>query len=359
MIVYGEAGVGKTRLLSELRDEAAALGMVSAMGRATEDGGAYRVLADVLLTMQRMGRLPAPAVLEPFAGMVGALVPGWTPPVGDTAPADRSLVLSEALVRLLRAVGEVAPVLLLLDDLQWVDADSRPVLERLTDVMSEVPALLVLAARNQAPDPLAALSRRASDVLWLPRLSSSETRALVEACGHGRVVPRDVRDRLAERAEGLPLLVEELVGALIAGGGLTAAGDHWQPQPGVVDAVPRSITAAVQGHLASLTDEERTVLEAAALIGRQIAWPLLIRSTGHSEHTVMQAVQSALECGLLSAGSEPSSAVRFRHGLTREAVIGQILPPRRAALARGAAQVVEELRGDLARRGSVGAGRPA
>ena len=347
VIVYGEAGVGKTRLLSELRAETAAFGMVSAAGRATEDGGAYRVLADALLTLERSGRLPAPAVLEPFAGMVGTMIPAWARPSADTAPGDRSLLLSEALVRLLRAVGEAAPVLLLLDDLQWVDADTRPVLDRLTDVIGEVPALLVLAVRDQVPDPLAELSRRVAHVLRLPRLSPSETKALVDACGQERAVPRDVRDRLAERAEGLPLLVEELVGALIASGGLTPAGDHWQPRPGALDAVPRSISATVQGQLAALSEKDRTVVEAAALIGREIAWPLLVTSTGHSEQSVMQSVQSALECGLFSGGFEHSSTVQFRHGLIREAVVGQMLPPRRAALARRAAQAVEDLGVDL------------
>ena len=151
LLVVGEAGVGKSRLLTEAARLARGDRMQVLSGRATESGGAYRPLIEALL---RGGAddLDPGAVPAPYRAALGRLLPGWAGRRwrGPEASVDPVLVLGEAVVRVLDAlVG--GPCLLVLEDLHWADADTLALLEYLADRLPDRPVLVAASARDDEP----------------------------------------------------------------------------------------------------------------------------------------------------------------------------------------------------------------
>ena len=135
---------------------------------------------------------------------------------------------------------------------------------------------------------------------------------------HGAGVPArgggDLIARVQQTADGVPFLVEELLAS-----------------PGV----PRSFADTVRARLADLGDDERLVLHTAAVLGRQFDWRLLPSATGLPAGVVSGALERGVGSMLLAVDGD---AFRFRHALTREAVAGELLPPRRCGPRRGRAR---------------------
>ena len=344
VLLRGEAGVGKTRLTTEVAERARADGMEVLVGRAVEGGGAYRPLADALLARQREAALPEPAAIGPFAPALARLVPGWAPEAASTPVVDPTLLLSEGLLRLLRVVGAERGVLLVLDDLHWADADTLAVVDRLAESISGYPVLLLLTAR---PEGQPALDRLAAgghvEVLPLPRLAPDDVGTLAAACAEDDTLPEHVRRHVADHADGLPFLVEELLGGLVDSGALTRTAAGWEAPADLRGPVPASFAMVVRQKLDGLDPAARAVVDAAAVIGRVVDWRLLPGVTGSAEAVVLDALRVAVDRGLLVFEGE---TFRFVHALTREAVLDRLLPPQRAAIAAAAATVVDVPGGD-------------
>ncbi|MBO3748376.1 AAA family ATPase [Streptosporangiaceae bacterium NEAU-GS5] len=320
-LVIGEAGIGKTRLLRESTARAREAGLTVMSGRAVEGGGTYRPILEALA-----GHLPDFSHGSSRCQSVpGGLLPGWT-------NVDQALVLGEGLLRLLREVSGDHGCLMVLDDMQWADADTLALLEYLAAATRERPILIMASASADGP-PSGLLSRvmRGEDVttLRLGRLTTAEVEALA---GHraGRLPLSDAWRRfVVDNADGLPYMVEELVaGALEA----DPAADPATGRP----AVPHGIVSRVTGHLAALEPEQRSVLEALAVLGGDPDWTLLSAVTGLPEPVVLSALRAATPRLLTLAGDE----LRWRHTLTREAVLTGVTPPERAAVARRAADAL-------------------
>src|ERR687890_342352 len=151
LLVAGEAGVGKSRLLAEAVRVARREQVHVLSGRATESGGAYRPLIEALLRGGADDLDPA-TVAAPYRTALGRLLPGWAA-VGETDPdtgVDPVLVLGEAVIRLLDAlVG--GPCLVVLEDVHWADADTLALLEYLAGRLPDLPVLVAASARDDEP----------------------------------------------------------------------------------------------------------------------------------------------------------------------------------------------------------------
>ena len=318
MVVLGEAGIGKSRLLEAAVDRARAAGMAVLTGRAVAGGGAYRAVAAALAGHLR-DRSPADEELRPFLPALRRLLPAWTPD-GDgpdrVDEADPTVVLGEGVLRLLRPLAAERGCLLALEDLHWADADTVALVEYLADAAASTGLLLVVSARDDGPRG-AALGRLAGAVVLRPqRLTAAETAAL--AAAHAADLPADRLELVVAAADGLPLLVEELVR---------------QGRPGV----PPTFAALVEQRLADLDDDAAVVLRAAAVLGVDPPWTLLPQVADRPEPVVSAGLRAAVDAGLLvAAGGE----LRWRHALTCDAVAATALPPERAATARRAADVL-------------------
>jgi predicted ATPase len=215
VLVTGEAGIGKIRLLEEMARVAAEAGMAVLTGRAVEGGGTYRPIAEALLAHLRDERLEESDDLRPYRAALRRIVPGWAASGADEelAPSvDPVVILGEGLLRLLRAIGGDRGCLLRLEDLHWTDAGSIALVAYLAGAGRTSRVLILGSARDE---PAYRAATRLADtpdvsVLRLTRMTTDEVVELAEACRDGPPMTGAEMRVLIDRADGLPFLVEEL-----------------------------------------------------------------------------------------------------------------------------------------------------
>jgi len=321
VVITGEAGIGKSRLIRELVQAAGDRGVTVARGRAVpaSTATAYRPLTEALLQLLRSGPLPDPAAGVPWLSHLAAVLPGLVATDGPLEPAGAEAIRGEAVLRLLCRLSPEGLVVVL-EDMHWADPDTVAVLEYLADNAISQPLLLVVSLRTEPPSPAAELIRRLRGRpgvvhLALGRLSEVDVTEMIGAC-HPEA-DAGVRTRIVRVSEGIPLLVEELLAS-----------------PGV----PESIIDTVRSRLAGFPDGERIVVEAAALMGHHFDWQVLPAASGQDAEVVSSALGRAVGALLISADSE---GFQFRHALTRDAVVATMLPPRARAAASGALAAID------------------
>lgn len=322
--IVGEAGVGKSRLVRELRTRLLAelpevrwlLGRCLSYGR----GLAYRALAEVL-TVIRGG---------PEAGLAAREILGLTlglDVAGDLHPLAAVEQLRAAWVELVGGLVSDRPTALVIEDLHWAQPDLLDLLEQL---VSEVtgPLLLVCTARPELLDVRPGWGRRRdATTLWLEPLAPSEAARLVEGSSSA------VQEVVLERAEGNPFFLEELLACVGDEGHFEAA------------AIPDSIQAVLAARIDQLPPLERETLQAASVIGRNF-W--------------REAVEALLDGGPASfalleerdfvrprprSSLEGARELAFKHALTCEVAYGTLRRARRARLHGRFAEWLEDFAG--------------
>lgn len=340
VVLRGEAGAGKTRVAAELAADARAHGSVVLRGRATEVGGsAYRALREALLGAARLGVDIDAVELAPFRSALGQLVPPWR---GDSfvVSDETDVVIGEAIVQLLIRLGSRAPTVLVLEDLHWADLDTLAIVEYLADNLGSAHALCVVTCRtlvrSRGGEVVADLvNRRSARAVDLGRLDDDAMRQLVRAIlGESS---ETVADLAIRRADGLPFLLEELLGAAVDAGELIEGpqGWMWRGNPTVV---PTSVADSVRRKLDWLPPDARRIVAAAALCGMRPDSTALTRGLDQPETAVIGALRHAVDAELMTVDGE---AFQFRHALTREAVATGLAGHQRGDLARALAPVVE------------------
>jgi predicted ATPase len=227
--LLGEAGIGKSRLVSELMAAAAARGIPVLVGRAVDATTPvpHRPLFEALAGWARQGGAEGHPELARFRETLAPVVPEWRPAV---EPAFRAspMELGEALLRLLAGIAGERGCVVVLEDLHWADPDTAAVLESVGDNISGSGFLCVATARTDLPtDGLrvirALAERRAASVAELRRLDAQELAEMVRRC-LGTDGPSVAVDELVGRvSDGLPLRGEELRASAIAARSRSAA----------------------------------------------------------------------------------------------------------------------------------------
>jgi DNA-binding CsgD family transcriptional regulator len=329
-VITGEAGIGKSRLMRELARMAAGRQVPVVMGRAVPSSASapYRPVTEALLQLLRSRPLPDDPSLAPWLRHLAVLLPGA---VGDDPAArlgqavDSPAVRGEAVLRLLR---HLAPdgLVVALEDLHWADPDTVSLVEYLADNAADQPVLFACSLRTEPPSPASDLARRQrgrAGIVHLPlgRLSEREVADMIAACSPGG--DADEQSRVRRVSEGVPLFVEELLAS-----------------PGI----PETISDTVRERLAEFGDDERAVLEAAAVMGRHFDWEILPTASGQPPEVVSRALARAVDRVLVTADG---ARFQFRHALTREAVLMSTLPPRLRRAAANALTAVDAAHPDL------------
>jgi DNA-binding CsgD family transcriptional regulator/tetratricopeptide (TPR) repeat protein len=326
--VLGPAGIGKSRLV---RDAVAAAGAdVVLTGRAVEGGGTpLRPVVEVLLAATRDVDLDAVPGLAPLRAALGRVVPGLGG--GPTSAEASPVVVGEALLRLLRHLGGEHGAVLVLEDVHWADPDTLAVLDHLADHVAHAPVAVLATARTEAAaQGLAALralvARRAATAVELEPLGAGDVADLARATLVADPTDAELR-AVVERAEGIPFVVEELC-AVARRGDLSD----------LAAAIPLTVADAVGRRLDALGPQAALLLTAGALLGRTPDWAVAGAVAGADDRAVVAGLRDAVDAGLLEVRGGDA---RFRHALTREAVLSRALPPTRRSLARRAAEEVE------------------
>ena len=344
-LLVGEAGIGKTRLAREAEEAARGSGMRVLRGRAVETSAPipFRPVAEAIRSSLRGEGPPDVASLTPYRSVLRTFVPEWA---GEPAPAEISpLLLLEGVVRLLSVIAGDRGCLVILEDLHWTDADTLALLEYFADNLGNEHVLCLATIRSDEPgaalaaaDRLAA--RRAVTRLDLSRLPDERIEEMARA-SLNTVPPAPLLRVLRERTEGVPFLVEEMLSAYVASGGPTDTGNRWwDASQRAALALPSSYRELIRGRLGSLDPADRSVVEAAALLGPSFDWTLLPTITGLERDAVLAGLRAAASAQIISTAF--GTGFRFRHALIPETILGELLPPERKELSHQAAIAIEE-----------------
>ncbi|HEX8968304.1 MAG TPA: AAA family ATPase, partial [Chloroflexota bacterium] len=351
VVLLGEAGVGKSRLARELAVEARHRCTVLT-GRALPGSGStgLRAFADALQPAFRARRPPDVDEIRPFVAALSRLVPDWRGE-GLASPSD-PVIVGEGVLRLLRLLAGPSAAVLVLEDVHWADAETLAVLEYMADHVATEPVLCVLTCRTDEPtagsEAVGALiDRRAAEPIRLTRLDEADTIAMTRACLGASVLPSGLVD-LVVRADGVPFLVEELLASAVAVGALVAEGGAWRFDPSGQRVVPVTFADGVRRRVAGLGSDPRAVLQIGAVLGRAFDWTLIGPTLKLADEKVVAALRHAQDCQLITRDSAAAQTLfRFRHALTRDAILGDLLPHEQAVLAARALEVVQAFRPDL------------
>jgi tetratricopeptide (TPR) repeat protein/transcriptional regulator with XRE-family HTH domain len=345
MLLAGEPGMGKTRLL----EEAASRGVGGGWGVAR--GGCLRRVQDAYAPLSgalddALQRLPAGQRADALrqAGRADLLLPELAPPGGPGpgeggAPAgvqpeqQRRLLVSSA-GRLLRAVAGPAGTLLVLDDLHWAGPDAIGLLAALLAAAGSPPLRVVGGYRDSETrvqlDEFVADLARASlvRVLRLEPLTDADAgRLLLHLAPEGDQMPA-VLPAIVRRAGGVPFFLVSYAEQLSGGG-----------QGAVPLAVPWTVAQVIGQRVAALPGPAQELLSVAAVAGRVVPHTLLAQVTRHDDEQVLQAVETTLEARLLT--EDGPDTYRFTHDLIRETVENGLSAARRRRLHRRIGQALE------------------
>jgi hypothetical protein len=322
-------------------------------------------VAEALSSALRSGVAPDGSQLGPFRPILGRLLPEWR---GDDQALldDAEVAVAEAVLRFLRACAREQGVVVILEDLHWADPETLTLVEYVTDNAVSERVLCVVTVRDDDRSSGTELvrsvqARRTSRVLELAPLDQRQVAAMVASCLGGEAVPEEVV-AIAARADGVPFMVEELLAAALASGALVAKGGSWRVIDSVEAMVPLTLADSMRRRLRDLGEHGRRVLVAAAVLGRRFDWSLVPPMTGLGDDEVLGGFHDAVAAQIVAFDRDHGS-FRFRHALSRDAVLAGLFPPELEALSRRALEAVrsrhpilEEGWAELAAELATGAG---
>jgi DNA-binding CsgD family transcriptional regulator len=326
VLVGGEAGVGKTRLVAQLVAGCAGDGTRVLVGGCLPVGDGALPYAPIV---EALRTLVAEVGVEEVRGLIG---PSWPevarllPSLGEphaAGPSDQAAQarLFELLLGLVGRLGEQAPLVVVVEDLHWADRSTRDLLAFLARNLRRERVLLVVTYRSDETGParlrsyLAELDRVDQvQRLELRRFARAETLAQLTGI-LGAPPATDLAEAVFARSEGNPFFTEELLETVRAGSRV----------------LPGTLRDLLHGRVEALPEPARYVLEVAAVAGRRVPDRLLAAVTGLGEEEQTEALRAAVAHQLLVTWPG-EDGYEFRHALLQEVVYTGLLPGERARL---------------------------
>lgn len=348
ILMLGEPGIGKSRLARALSDEissanhlvlryfcsphhtATALFPVIEQLRwaaqlADEDPSARQLAKLEAL----LGRAVADAgeVLPLFAALVGIPPDGiYHPPdLGPAALKARSL---QALVDQLVGLARTGPVLVLFEDLHWIDPTTAELLGTVAGLLPTLPVLLVATARPEVTSPWESFQR-----LSLQKLDRRHSSDVLRQLVGGKSLPEALEHEVLAKTDGVPLFIEEFTKNLLETGCLADTGASYRlTRPLQSLAVPDSLQGSLMARLDRLVGP-KNLAQIGAVVGREFSHALVAAVADLPEPEIAQALASLVEAGLIHRRGQGSDAVySFKHALVRDAAYESLLRSRRQVL---------------------------
>jgi class 3 adenylate cyclase len=355
--IVAEAGMGKSRLLYEFRGRATDAkatilsGNCSAVGRHTpflpfievvrasfgvKAGEAEPEIVKKLETGLNAIGLNSPENLGLLLNLLGL-----APPPGALAGLDGMLIglrTRDLLLRMLEALCRLSPVALLIEDLHWIDSVSQELLGQIVEKAAKL-HLLVVHTRRPDYEP-AWLATPGVETLVLERLPEPDVRRLVQMRLGVDMLPEGLARRVTERAEGNALFAEEILSFLSQRGALRVDGRSVEFDAGAAAAaLPVSLQGLLSARVDRLAPRDRSLLQAAAAIGRQFD-PTLLAAVANDGKSVDARLATMTALDLLYPEAN-SSVYSFKHALVRDTVYQSLLTEPRSALHMKIAEEIE------------------
>ena len=363
--IAGEAGIGKSRLLYEFRRQLAQAGeqVTWSEGRCVSFGNSIpllpvldqlrenfgieevddesRIIAKVEQGMRQMGGVEAEI---PYIRFLLSVDPGDAE-VRQMEASARAARTFAALRALTLRGAALRPIVAVFEDLHWIDASTQEYLEYIMDSIPAAPVMFVLTYRMGYQPPFE--SRSFHTTLTLHQLSAEQSFEMATRMLDAQYFPEELKATLAQKAEGVPLFVEEVVKTLLDLGLMRRENGGYRLVKSLSEAtVPATIEEIIMARLDRLGEDGKRTVQLASVIGRQFVVRLLARIArleGRLEGLLreLKALEIIYEQGLLA---EP--AYIFKHAVIQDVAYNSLLVGRRKELHQGVGEAVEELYAD-------------
>lgn len=346
-VIIGEGGVGKSRLVSALREEAILRGYDVLYGRCPnlETSPPYQVFIQAL--WPRVERHLEAG--DPLARLLERLAGGAAPQIGSSphefAPAASSPLVAEVLLRLLTERPSGRGTLIVLEDLHHIDQASEAVLAGLVGRVSSARLVVVATARESVrpTERLLRLLGSQAVVLPLQPLQRSDTEKLAATALNVRTIPHALSEILWTTTAGVPLFILELIKYLIDKGDLVER-PHGEISlnsaalTSIRPSLPKRLMEVLRRRVEGLGRPARELLLCAAAFGSEISYAELVAMLGRPLDRLSESTELLLHRGFVV---ESRDGLRFSHEIVREAALSTITGARRRRLHLRAAEILE------------------
>ena len=365
VFIVGEAGIGKSRMLLEFRRALAQAGenvtwregrcisfgqtipflpiidQLRQNFRIEEFDGEPEIIAKIEDGMRRMGELEAQI---PYIRHLLSVASG-DPSLTDMDPALRRKQTLDAVYQLILRGAHLQPLILVIEDLHWIDTSTEEYLTALVDAVAGMPVMILLTYRVGYTPPFGQQSFFST--LTLQSLPEADALAMASQVLGTEQFPAELKTALLEKAEGVPLFVEEVTKTLLDLGILRRENGVYHMVEGMADVrVPDTIQGIIMARLDRLGETGKRTVQLASVIGRQFLVRLLERISDVSDKlegllVELQTLEVIYRQGLL-----PEPAYIFKHAVVQDVAYNSLLVQRRKELHRAVGQAIEELYAD-------------
>jgi class 3 adenylate cyclase/predicted ATPase/DNA polymerase III delta prime subunit len=246
----------------------------------------------------------------------------------------------EALLDRLQDLSRKRPVLMVFEDVHWIDPTSRELLDLTIERIRQLPVLLIITFRPEFEEAWSGAAHVSG--LQLNRLAVGEATVLAETAA-GKALPDEVATHIAARADGIPLFVEELTRAVVESGLLHDEGDRFALDRAIPSlAIPPSLHASLLARLDRLGPIAKAIAQIGSAIGRDFSYELLAAAAEHGEAELQSALDRLVDAGLVfQRGAPPDANFLFKHTLVQDAAYGTLLRGPRQLLHARIAEALE------------------
>lgn len=358
VLLSGEAGIGKSRLTAalqlKLKDEPHAT-MRYSCSPQHQGSALYPVISQLMRAAgisrddsddeksDKLFSLLVPSIKDPcdlalIAGLLSISVKDRYPQV-ELSPQARKLRTFAALRAIIEELTSRAPLLIVFEDVHWIDPTSLELIELCIDTAEHQKLLLIITSRpGFSPPPWA--DRPYFTHLPLNRLTRSHAFAMIRNIAGPLALPDQVFEQILDRTDGVPLFVEELTKTVIESG-LIRTGPAATVSSGA-QAIPSTLQASLLERLDRMTPV-RDVVQIAAAIGREFAFELLSAAYLFSEDRLKEALRQLVAAELIYRRTDPpNESYKFKHALVQDAAYSTLLRDQRKELHARIARALEE-----------------
>ena len=344
VLLSGEAGLGKSRIAHGLGERLEG----ETMGRVLYHASAYHRNSALHPVIEQLGRQfgfdaadGPPERLDKIEASLG----GLGLPVAEVAPLLASLLslpaggryapltlesqelkkrVLDVVCRVIEARTKQAPVLMVVEDVHWVDPSTLELLGLMVDRARDLPILLLMAFRPEFEPPWP--GRTHVTALAINRLSRRESAAVIDVLAGGKSLPQAVLDEIVAKSDGVPLFVEEITKTVLESDLLDEGADAYS-LPGALPAlaIPSSLQDSLMARLDRLAPVKE-VAQLAATLGRTFGHDLLAAVAARPPGELEGALAELVEAGLIHRhGQAPDVTYEFKHALVQDAAYQSLL----------------------------------
>jgi class 3 adenylate cyclase/predicted ATPase len=346
VLVSGEAGIGKSRLVEELKHEVARHGAttLSAQCWAYFQHAAFHPVTELLqrtiglaagdTPADRLAKLTTflsrlqldPSEHGPLLANLLSIPAQGRFPTASLSPDVFRLRLMDALMEILTRLSSQAPTLLVVEDVHWSDASTLELLAALLDRMAAARILAVVTFRPEHQHTFP--TRAHLHHMQLARLSAEATAEMVTLASRGRLLSSDLAAPLAERTDGIPLFVEELTRVIVES--MRDVDQDAAPADMSVHSIPTTLTELLFARLDRLPIEGKEAAQLGAVLGRDFSFTLIERASHLESERLRLGLMQLIEAGLVRHEPGPGGArYVFKHALVQEAAYRSLLKSQR------------------------------